>query len=179
MDTDAEGSVSLSRFLQLALFAAAVYACVDVFACESIYIASASMEPKLPVGTYAFLDKLTLRLRPLRRGEIIVFRSPLSPKEDLTKRVIAIAGDTVELRDKTVFLNGTEAVEGYARHTRSSEKLVGDSLGPLTVPPGSLFVLGDNRDESNDSSVWKDPKTGSPAPFIHAADVRGVVRGFF
>ncbi|MFA6319169.1 MAG: S26 family signal peptidase, partial [Elusimicrobiota bacterium] len=67
----------------------------------------------------------------------------------------------------------------YVQHTRSEEKLQGDDLGPLTGPEASLFVLGDNRDESKDSSVWTDPATGEPLRFLPLANVRGLVRGFY
>ncbi|MCX5789244.1 MAG: signal peptidase I [Elusimicrobia bacterium] len=174
---ESEG-VSLWRFLQLAVLAVCVFGALHLFVFESIVIPTASMEPKLPVGTHCFLDKVTYRLRAPARGDIIVFKAPAGAPEELVKRVIAVPGDTVELRDKKVVLNGVEQRERYVRHSRAEEKLVGDNLGPLEVPKGCYFVLGDNRDESNDSSVWKD-SSGAPAPCVPADNVRGIVRGFF
>jgi signal peptidase I len=169
--------LSLGRFFQLFLIAAA--ATLGLRSCigEPIYIATASMEPTLPVGSHGFLDKMTLRLREPRRGEVIVFRSPFEEKGDLVKRVIALPGDTVELRAKKVVLNGQPLEEPYVVHSRADEKLKGDDLGPLKVPDGHFFVLGDNRDESNDSSVWTDPKTGQAQPFVDSGEVRGLLRG--
>ena len=171
--------MELKRILKLLVIAGAAAALLRAFVVEGIYIASASMEPALPVGAHVFLDKVTLRLREPRRGEIVVFRSPVEPDVDLVKRVIAVGGETVELRAKAVFIDGAALPEPYAAHRRAEERLEGDDLGPLAVSARTLFVLGDNRDESNDSSVWKDPKTGEPVRFVPLASVRGLVRGFY
>ena len=167
-----------ARLLLLVVIALAVVLPVRLWVAEPIYIASASMEPTLPVGLHAFLDRLTLRLRAVRRGDIIVLRPPVGGAQDMVKRVIALPGETVELRAKKVFLNGQELDEPYVEHKRSQERLEGDDLGPLTVPPASLFVLGDNRDESRDSSVWRDDE-GRRVYFVPERNVRGLVRGFF
>jgi len=167
-----------TRLLFLLAVALAVFLPLRLWVVESIYIASASMEPTLPVGLHAFEDKLTLRFRALRRGDLVVFRPPVGAQEDNVKRVIALAGDTVELRAKKLFLNGQEADEPYVEHKRELSRLEGDDLGPITVPAASLFVLGDNRDESRDSSVWKDAD-GRHVFFLPERDVRGLVRGFF
>jgi len=145
---------------------------------EAIYVASASMEPTLPVGTHLFIDKVTLRLRPPRRGDIVVFHSPTGQDLDLAKRVIALGGETVELRAKKVFIDGRVRDEPYAFYKRAGERLEGDDLGPLTVPPGQLFLLGDNRDESDDATVWKDA-SGRPIHFIPASELKGLVRGAY
>ena len=137
------------------------------------------MEPTFPVGAFVLMDKVTLRWREPRRGEVIVFSSPLREDKELVKRVIALPGDTVELRAKKVLVNGVELDENYTQHTRAEERLAGDNLGPLTVPPKGIFVLGDNRDESKDSSVWKDPDDGEPIYFLPRRRVTGLVRGFY
>jgi signal peptidase I len=173
------GELSLSRLLFLAGLALGVVMPVRWWVLEPISIASASMEPTLLTGVSLFQDKVTLRLRPLQRGDIIVFRSPVGEAHDLVKRVIALPGESVELRDKKVFIAGREIDEPYVKHSRGGERLEGDSLGPLVVPAGHLFVLGDNRDESRDSSVWKDPKTGEPVYFLRSDAVLGIVRGMY
>ena len=146
---------------------------------EGIFIATASMEPTLKVGTHLVLDKLTWIVRDPRRGDIVAFQEPLPPHEELVKRVVAVGGESVELREKKVFVDGKELDERYAYHKRAEERLVGDDFGPLTVPRGHLFVLGDNRDESKDSASWKDPESGEARPFVPLSRVRGLVRGFF
>lgn len=170
--------MSLSRLLFLLLVAVAVVLPVRLWVLEPIYIASASMEPTLPVGRHLFTDKLTLRFRPPGRGDIIVFSSPVGDDHGLVKRVIALPGETVELKEKKVYINGRPIEEPYARHTRGGERLQGDDLGPLSVPAGGLFVLGDNRDESDDSTVWKNAG-GERIYYVPLRNVAGLVRGVF
>ncbi len=143
---------------------------------EPIYVASASMEPALPVGARLLSDKVTLRLRPPRRGDIVLFSPPSGAALGAGKRVIALPRETVELRGDEVYVDGKPLDEPYAVHRRPGTRR--PALGPLTVPPGGLFLLGDNRDESEDSSVWKD-STGSPVYFVPVASVTGLVRPLF
>lgn len=170
--------MDLGRLLFLFLIAATIVFPVRMFVLEPIYIATASMEPTLPVGRHLFTDKLTLRARAVKNGDIIVFKPPVGDEPEMVKRVIAVGGQTVELRDKKVVVDGQTLDEPYAKHNRSGERLEGDTMGPLTVPQGALFVLGDNRDESKDSSVWKD-ENGNPIPFLSMDSVVGIVRGIY
>ncbi|PIR18920.1 MAG: signal peptidase I, partial [Elusimicrobia bacterium CG11_big_fil_rev_8_21_14_0_20_64_6] len=147
---------------------------VRAWVAEPIYVASPSMEPALKTGTLLILDKLTLRARSPQRGDILSFRSPVDDL-DLLKRVVALPGETVEMREKIVYINGKELEEPYVVHSREGERLEGDSLSPLVVPDDSFFVLGDNRDESNDSSVWKDSE-GQPLRFLRLRLIQGIVR---
>ena len=166
--------MGLVRLLKLFAIAVAVVLPVRTWVAEPVYVASPSMEPALRTGTLLILDKLTLRSRPPRRGDIVSFRSPVEDI-DLLKRVIALPGETVEMREKAVFINGKELDEPYAVHSRAGERLEGDTFEPLVVPENSYFVLGDNRDESSDSSVWKDAE-GKPLRFLRRALIQGVVR---
>ncbi len=143
-----------------------------------IRLVSESMEPTLNKGHLFILDRVTYRFRQPRRGEVISFRAP-SGEHDSVKRVIAVGGDTVELRQKKIYLNGEPQYERYAYYSRPGELLQGDNLGPVTVPEGHLFVLGDNRDRSMDSASWPDPATGSPPYFLPLSEVTGKVRGAY
>jgi signal peptidase I len=163
-----------ARLLYLIGLALGVVIPLRAWVVEPITIASASMEPTLPVGSRMLLDKWTLDGRRPHRGEIISFRSPVEA-EDLVKRVIAVPGDTVEIRAKAVFVNEKAIEEPYVVHDRPNESLEGDDLGPLTVPAHSYFVLGDNRDESKDSSVWK-TASGERVYFMAESSLQGVVR---
>jgi len=140
---------------------------------EGVWVASGSMEPTLPVGNHYFVNKWIYHVSKPQRGEIIVFQSPVDGEKGLIKRVIAVGGDHVQLRDKQVFLEEKPLSEPYAFYKRPNDHLVGDNSPPLTVPADSYFVLGDNRDESEDASVWKDPNTGESIRFIQMKDIQG------
>ncbi|MBI3552464.1 MAG: signal peptidase I [Elusimicrobia bacterium] len=167
--------MSLSRLGFLAAVAVSITFALRTWVVEFIYVATGSMEPTYHVGQRLWSDKITLRERAPKRGDVVVFPSPIGEDIDLVKRVIALPGETVELREKKVLINGKEFDEPYAVHKRGAERLVGDDIGPLTVPPDGLFVLGDNRDESEDSTVWKD-KNGQPIYFIKTGGLKGLVR---
>ena len=99
-----------------------------------------------------------------KRGDIIVFDYPLQPKTQFIKRVVALAGETVEIRDKQLFINGKKVEEIYAwhddQHTFPRDPKLPepyrsrDQYGPAVVPADSYFVMGDNRDRSSDSRYW-------------------------
>ncbi len=171
-------TVITARVLRRGLFllgvALAVVLPVRIWVAEPIVVASASMLPGLRVGEVMVLDRWTLRGRGPRRGEIVSFRSPVGDL-DMVKRVIAVPGDEVQIKHKAVYLNGRLQDEPYALHTLPRARLDGDDLGPLTVPPDSYFVLGDNRDQSDDSSVWRDPE-GRRVYFVPRAALQGLVR---
>lgn len=121
---------------------------------------TASMEPTLPLGS----RMAVLRSKQANRGDIIVFRYPLQPDVTFAKRVVAIEGDTVEIRAKQLIVNGKTVVEPYVIHeddtTYPKQPLLPepyrsrDNFGPFRVEPDHLFVLGDNRDLSSDSRYW-------------------------
>lgn len=146
---------------------------VRSYVVEAVAVASGSMEPTLFVGTHYWVNRLAYRFHGPRRGDIVVFASPLDNKTGLIKRVIGLPGDEVEIRDKRVFLNGARLEEPYAVYKRAAERLEGDNLGPLKIPDGAVFVLGDNRDESSDSSVWKQAGTGQPVHFLPLKNIKG------
>ncbi len=142
---------------------------------ERIYVASPSMEPAMPRNSRWWTEKFTFLLREPRRGEVIVFVSPVDSKKDLIKRVIGISGDTVEIKNKAVYLNGVELKEDYVIHVRRNQLLRGDDLGPIVVPRDCVFVLGDNRDESGDSRDWRDLKTLQPIYFVPIGKIKARV----
>lgn len=106
-----------------------------------------SMAPTLQDGEYVLVSKLSYRLGEPQRGDIIVFRYPGQPKQDLIKRIIGLPGDVVEVREKTVYVNGRALAESYI----AAAPLYS---GAWQVPAGFLFVLGDNRNDSSDSHSW-------------------------
>jgi signal peptidase I len=149
------------------------------------------MKPTIMVGDHFFLDKVAFpgnfpeKVRPwlprrqIQRGDIIAFRPPatVEPKTPFVKRVIAVGGDTIEIRGKIVILNGEAVDEPYKIHTDptvynsdqgfgAQQSIDRDNYGPITVPEDSFFVMGDNRDNSNDSRYWgfvsRDSVIGKP-----------------
>ncbi len=118
------------------------------FVLEPRQIPSASMEPTLQIGDRVIVEKLFFHPSSLHRGDVIVFNEPNLKESPLIKRVIGLPGNTVLIRNGVVYVNGQPLHESYIK-----EKPVGD-YGPVTVPPDKLFVLGDNRNNSDDSRFW-------------------------
>lgn len=135
---------------------------------EGIYIASNSMAPTLPEGSRVFVRKYEALRRSPRRGDIVMFPSPIGDDKGLVKRVIAIEGDVVELRNKKVILNGEPLHEPYVQFLKPDVAFVGDNLEPFRVPPDHVVVMGDNRDVSGDSRDWKQR-------FLPVASIKGYI----
>ena len=89
-----------------------------------------------------------------QHGDVIVFEFPEDTTKDFIKRIIGVPGDVVEMKDKVLIRNGEQLVEPYIKHTDPGMQPRRDNFGPITVPAGKYFVLGDNRDESYDSRFW-------------------------
>ncbi len=119
---------------------------------ESYTIDGACMEPTLVTGQRVFVFKLSYRISQPQRGDIIVFRYPLDPSRDYIKRVIALPGETVAIRGGVVYVNGVPLDQSRWPVTFDSFRY--PDYPERLVPPDSLFVLGDNRPESEDSRVW-------------------------
>jgi len=143
---------------------------VRTFVIQAFKIPSGSMENTLLVGDHIFVNKFLygyhvpytkgriLAFQTPQRGDIIVFVFPEDPSKDFIKRVVAIPGDMVEIRDKVVILNGEPLREEYTRFA-DGEMTDGfvrsrDNMPPVKVPAGEYFVMGDNRDRSYDSRFW-------------------------
>lgn len=169
----------MKRLVYLALAATAAALFLRRFVIQTIYIASASMEPTLTVGSNLFLDKVTYRFREPGKGEIISFSSPAGETTESVKRVIATGGDRISLKNKTVYLNGQPLREPYTQYTRSGEQLAGDTLPEMEVPSNMFFVLGDNRDQSLDSATWRDVRTGERVIFLKRELIEGKIRGAY
>jgi len=139
---------------------ALVFFLVRPFIVQAFYIPSPSMEPTLLVRDRILVNKFIVHLSPIRRGDIVVFKPPdevLSDHEqkDFIKRVIGLPGDTVEVPTyEAAYVNGHQLKEPYARFEDVPEYQRPRHFGPVKVPKGEVLVLGDNRDNSNDSRSW-------------------------
>ncbi len=140
---------------------------IRAFVVQAYKIPSGSMLNTLYVGDFLlvnrfsygtkipFTNKEIFRLGDPQRGDIIVFKYPLDPSVDYIKRVVGVPGDVIEMRNKQLYRNGEKVDEPYIRHTDPRGRLpIRDDLPPRVVPQDHYFVMGDNRDDSEDSRFW-------------------------
>jgi signal peptidase I len=145
------------------------------FVVQAFKIPTGSMEPNLLIGDHLLVNKFVfaptlsraeralLPTADIRRGDIVVFKYPEDPERDFIKRVIGLPGETIELRQRRILIDGRPIDEPYAHYLsgaagpaagETTSDDVRERYGPVVVPPGSVFVMGDNRDNSQDSRYW-------------------------
>lgn len=117
---------------------------------QNYRIENHSMEPNFYEGQFVLVNKLAYWLGEPTRGDVVVFHNPRNTNEDYIKRIIGIPGDTVEVRDQTVFVNGHPLPEDFPHNAMPP----GEFIGPIVVGDNQLFVMGDNRPNSSDSRVF-------------------------
>ena len=158
------------EYVEAILLAIVIAFFIRTFVIQAYKIPSGSMKPTLLIGDHILVSKFNYGIKlpfirstliPIgspKRGDIVVFIYPEDRSKDFIKRLVGLSGDTVEVRDKQILLNGQPWKETHGVH---SDSLIipgavqpRDNFGPVKVPEGSLFVMGDNRDESLDSRFW-------------------------
>jgi signal peptidase I len=151
------------EYAEVAVTALILAFLIRSFVIQAFRIPSGSMENTLLVGDFLLVNKFIygakipftdIRLPAIRKpepGDIIVFRAPHVPK-DFIKRCVAVEGDVVEVRDNRLFVNGKRVDEPYLKIAGGSAPVA--SYGPRRVPPGHVFMMGDNRNNSQDSRYW-------------------------
>jgi signal peptidase I len=158
------------EYAQAIILAVILALFIRSFVVQAFKIPSGSMLQTLQIGDHILVNKfiyglkvpftehLLIPIQEPRRGDVIVFVYPVDPSKDYIKRVIGLGGDRVEIVDKKVLVNGQALTEPYVRF---ADRIIiprgvqpRDNFGPVTVPPGKLFVMGDNRDQSYDSRFW-------------------------
>lgn len=165
------------EFIKTVAFSLAIALGIRTFILEPRYIPTGSMLPTLQINDRLIIDKISYRFSQPERGDIIVFHPPgtlknMQMKEALIKRIVAVGGDTIEIKEGVVYINGKILPENYiasveapaaaltenSNHQQTTfnvcpphQRFLGE---PITVPPNSYIVLGDNRDNSYDSRCW-------------------------
>ncbi len=143
---------------------------IRTFVVQAFKIPSGSMLPTLLIGDHLLVNKFIYGIKvpftgqtliPIKspqRGDVVVFRFPKDRSVDYIKRVVGIPGDTVEIKDKKVFVNGKPENNIHAHYSSptilDANASPRDNFGPISVPEGHIFVMGDNRDNSYDSRFW-------------------------
>lgn len=170
----------LREYTEAILIALLLALFIRGFIVQAFKIPSGSMIPTLLVGDHILVSKfiygirnpftgsVLISIKDPERFDIVVFKYPLNPSQDFIKRIVGLPGDTVEIVDKKVIVNGLplENDPGVTQKHRilSADESPRDNFGPVTVPESSLFVMGDNRDNSHDSRFWR---------FVDYKDLKG------
>jgi signal peptidase I len=175
MSTPAPFRKSVAReYFESIVIAVILALFVRTWVVQAFKIPTGSMENNLLIGDHLLVNKFifaptplsigqhTLPVRAIHRGDIVVFKYPEQPDRDFIKRVIGMPGETVELRNKKVYIDNRPIDEPYVHYlTPPSSDLqevtsvdLRERFGPVTVPPDRYFVMGDNRDNSQDSRYW-------------------------
>jgi len=168
---------TLREYVEAIVLAVLLTVVIRGLVVQAFRIPTGSMENTLLVGDFLFVNKLVYgseidigaaghrlvyyrfpAIRQPQHGDVIVFRYPDDPSRDFIKRCVAVEGQTVEIRDKVLYVNDQAQVEPYAIHSDDKvlpkEISARDNFGPTVVPKGHIFMMGDNRDNSHDSRFW-------------------------
>lgn len=149
---------------------------IRTFVVQAFKVPTGSMEENLLIGDHFLankfvfgpsvsgLERTLLPIGTIKRRDVVVFKYPEEPERDFVKRVIGLPGETIEVREKKVYINGQALDEPYVRYLQPAGTPseyqevtsfdVRERYGPVTVPPNQFFVMGDNRDNSQDSRYW-------------------------
>jgi len=160
----------IKEYLEPIVIAVLIALFIRTFIVQAFKIPSSSMEPTLLVGDYLlvnkfiygikipFTDTKLLHFRNPKRGDIVVFIYPKDRSKDFIKRVIGTEGEKVEIVRNKIYINGTLVEDPWGYYSEKSDWMkqlqLMERFGPVVVPKDSLFVLGDNRDNSQDSRFW-------------------------
>ncbi len=136
------------EFLKTLIIAYVLALVIMTSVAQAFQVEQYSMEPTLLPRDRVLVDKLFYKLRPLRRGDVIVLRYPLNPQRNYIKRIVGLPGDKLQITDGKLYVNDRRMSEPYINGMAQG------SYGPFTVPEKSVFVMGDNRNNSEDSRAF-------------------------
>lgn len=160
--TPAKRKSMVRDLTETVLICAVVVLFLRAFVFQQSEIPSGSMETTILIGDHVLVNRFLyapasfpwerrlLPIREPRRGDVVVFKHPPAPEQDYIKRVVGLPGETIALRDGTLWIDGRPRHEPYLHESASR----GQDFGPRLVDDGHYFLLGDNRDRSSDSRVW-------------------------
>ncbi len=170
MSKECVNKSSIREYTEAIVVAVLLALFIRTFVVQAFKIPSGSMIPTLKIGDHLLVNKFIYGLRlpftgtvliPWKaptRGDVVVFKFPKDRSVDYIKRVVGVAGDSIEIKDKVVYLNGVKTDDPHAYFTSTAtleaEGSPRDNLGPILVPAGHIFVMGDNRDNSYDGRFW-------------------------
>ena len=175
-DETAQKKSTAREYYEALLIAVIFVNFARIFVFQAFKIPTGSMEDNLKVGDHIIVNKFIygprgesllsglVPQREVERGDIVVFRYPLQPDTDFVKRVVGLPGETLEIREKKVFIDGVPLAEPYVLYDDPQTYPSGqflpepyrsrDHYGPFRIPAGEYFAMGDNRDRSSDSRYW-------------------------
>src|SRR5205809_4080005 len=167
---------TLREYFESIVIAVILALFIRTFVVQAFKIPTGSMEENLLIGDHLLVNKFVLGptlsgierailpIGTIKRDDVLVFKYPEEPERDFIKRVIGLPGETLEVRQKKAYINGTPLDEPYAHYLQPAASTsdlhevtsydVRERYGPVTVPPNQYFVMGDNRDNSQDSRYW-------------------------
>jgi len=168
---------AIREYLEAIVLAVILTVVIRGLVVQAFRIPTSSMEETLQIGDFLFVNKMVYgseidiglaghqlvyhrfpAIREPKPGDVLVFRYPDDPSRDFIKRCVAVGGQTVELRDKVLYVDGVAQEEQFTIHkdprVLPRESSPRDNFGPYVVPGGQLFMMGDNRDNSHDSRFW-------------------------
>jgi signal peptidase I len=140
---------SAFELLESIIIAVLLALIIRFFLFEPFFIPSGSMEPTLQIGDKIIVNKIVYRFQEPKRGDIMVFKYPLDPARDYIKRVIGLPGEKLEIKDSVIYINDQPIEEEYLPSNSNSA-----NFGPVNIPENAYFMMGDNRNNSQDSRVW-------------------------
>lgn len=170
----------VKEYAEAILIAILIALFIRTFVVQAFKIPSGSMKPTLQIGDHILVNKFIYGVKipfvrttliPVsepERGDIVVFIYPQDRTKDFIKRVIAVGGDTLEIRNKEIYVNGSRYEDNHGVYAdpvvMPGAMQPRDNMGPVKIPEGTIFVMGDNRDQSYDSRFWG---------FVELKDVMG------
>lgn len=158
--TQARKKSVVREYVEAILIAILLALLIRTFMVQAFKIPSGSMIPTLLVGDHILVNKFIYRFRDPARGDVIVFKYPQDEHRDFIKRVIAVGGETVLIKDRQVYINcqppapACQPIREPWAYYEDRLSAWSETSGPHRVPPGSYFVMGDNRHNSQDSRYW-------------------------